>query len=198
VPQLASTGTTVLVLVIVLVGLGVAMVWLAVWLTRSTRTDVPALGPLEAMGTRGFRRGDEAGRTARLSDARPDGAPDPAPIVALEELPIADGDAGQAETELDQPENDAAEPVEQDVVAEPAEEAEEAENQEAEETVASPEPTVEEMPAAEEPAPPAEATPDAPPVVASVLLAPSPLELETDEDESVTTRPNGSRVEEPR
>ena len=79
-----STGTTVLVLVAALVLLGVAMICLTVWLVRSTRRDHVALGPLEVMGDRGFRREDPDARAGRLTGARPDGAPAPAPIVPLE------------------------------------------------------------------------------------------------------------------
>ncbi|MGH9270894.1 MAG: hypothetical protein ACRDZ2_06450, partial [Ilumatobacteraceae bacterium] len=80
-----STGTTVLLLIGALVALGVTMIVVAVWLVRSTRTDHVALGPLEVMGDRSFRRADEGARSTRLTTARPDGAPAPAPIVPLEE-----------------------------------------------------------------------------------------------------------------
>lgn len=86
-----STGTTMLLLVGALVVLGVTMVVVTVWLVRSTRTDHVALGPLEVMGDRSFRRADESSRSTRLTSARPDGAPDPAPIVPLEDAePIED------------------------------------------------------------------------------------------------------------
>ena len=102
-----STGTTVLLLVGALLVLGVAMVAVTVWLVRSTRTDHVALGPLEVMGDRSFRRADEGLRTTRLTTARPDGAPDPAPIVPLDEaedpVPV-----------------DAPVPVDDDATAEPA------------------------------------------------------------------------------
>ncbi len=81
-----STGTTVLLLVGALVVLGAAMVVVTVWLVRSTRADHVALGPLEVMGDRSFRRADESSRSTRLTTARPDGAPDPAPIVPLDEV----------------------------------------------------------------------------------------------------------------
>ena len=54
-----------------LLALGVAMVVTAVWLVRSTRTDVPALAPLEVMGDRGFA----GGRRRPHRDARPRCAP---------------------------------------------------------------------------------------------------------------------------
>lgn len=179
--QLASTGLTVLLLVAALVVLGVVMVWLAVWLTRSTRTDAPALGPLEAMGTRRFRRGDEAARTARLADARPDGAPVPAPIVAFEVLPVEGAEADQ-----EHPEEQTAEPEDTEAVNDPDEG----------DVIESPDPPVEAASVTEPAA--AEPTADAPEVVSSVLTAPSPLELETDEDEPVAERLEGARVEEPR
>lgn len=189
--QLASTGLTVLLLVAALVVLGVAMVWLAVWLTRSTRTDAPALGPLEAMGTRRFHRGDEAARTARLADARPDGAPVPAPIVAFEDLPVGgaaddpEEEEQQVETEhAEQPGEGAAEHV--DAMDHPAE-------VDPVEPSATP---VDDAPPRDEPTP--DPTAESPNVAASVLTAPSPLELETDEDEPVAERLEGARVEEPR
>jgi hypothetical protein len=77
----------------VLVVLGVAMICTAVWLVRATRTDVPALGPLEVMGDRRFRRRDADARETVLDAARPAGAPVPAPILepddVVAELPPA-------------------------------------------------------------------------------------------------------------
>ena len=69
-PLLGSTGSTTFVLVVLLVALGVAMLLVAVWLVRATRTDTPALGPLEVMGDRRFGRRDEAARVAILTGAR--------------------------------------------------------------------------------------------------------------------------------
>jgi hypothetical protein len=80
-PILGSTGSTTIVLACVLVVLGVAMICTAVWLVRATRTDTPALGPLEVMGDRSWRRRDAAGRAAMLAAARPAGALPPAPII---------------------------------------------------------------------------------------------------------------------
>ena len=77
----ASTGSTTLVLVVVLIALGLAMVLTAVWLVRATRSDTPALAPLEAMGTRRWTRADAERRTAVLDGARPKGALGPAPVV---------------------------------------------------------------------------------------------------------------------
>lgn len=91
---LASTGSTVLVLVAALVVLGIAMVVLAVWLIRSTRTDHPSLGPLETMGDRSFRRGREERREQKLASARSAGAPPPAPIVAFEDADEPSADLG--------------------------------------------------------------------------------------------------------
>ena len=85
--MVASTGTTVAVLVALLVALGVAMVAVAIWLVRSTRTDHPALAPLETMGDRSFRRASTDRRATRLSAARPPGAPQPAPTVPLDDEP---------------------------------------------------------------------------------------------------------------
>jgi len=83
----ASTGTTVAVLVALLVVLGVVMIAVAMWLVRSTRSDHPALGPLETMGDRSFRRASTDRQATRLAASRPPGAPDPAPIVPLDDEP---------------------------------------------------------------------------------------------------------------
>jgi hypothetical protein len=87
-PLLGSTGSTTLVLAVVLVALGLAMLVAAVWLVRATRRDLPLLGPLEVMGDRRFARRDAAGRAALLAAARPPGAPEPAPIVPIEDGPV--------------------------------------------------------------------------------------------------------------
>lgn len=79
-----STGSTTLLLVVVLLALGAAMIALAVWLVRATRSDPVALGPLEVMGDRHWRRADLDGRRSTLDRARPEGAPPPAPIVPLD------------------------------------------------------------------------------------------------------------------
>jgi hypothetical protein len=85
---IASTGTTVAVLVAVLVLLGLAMIVVALWLVRSTRTDPAALGPLEVMGERRWRKGDPDVRKANLDTARPQGAPPPAPMVPMVPLDV--------------------------------------------------------------------------------------------------------------
>ncbi len=85
----ASTGTMVTVLVAVLVVLGAAMIGVAVWLIRATRSDPSALGPLEMMGARQWRRGDADGRRTKLDTARPPGAlPPAAPAVAVDEVAV--------------------------------------------------------------------------------------------------------------
>ena len=81
---IASTGTTVAVLVAILVLLGLAMIAVALWLVRSTRTDPAALAPLEVMGDRRWRKGDADARQANLETARPPGAPAPTPMVPLD------------------------------------------------------------------------------------------------------------------
>jgi outer membrane biosynthesis protein TonB len=102
-PLLGSTGSTTFVLAALLVALGIAMLVAAAWLTRATRTDVPALAPLEVMGDRRFARRDGEARAAVLAGVRPEGAigptpmveiepePAPAPEPAVEDEPAADG-----------------------------------------------------------------------------------------------------------
>jgi hypothetical protein len=78
---IASTGTTLAVLVTLLVVIGSAMIGVAIWLVRSTRTDPGALAPLEVMGERRFRKDDVDGRLAHLDTVRPLGAPSATAIV---------------------------------------------------------------------------------------------------------------------
>lgn len=90
----ASTGTTTFVLVVLLVAVGVAMIMTTVWLVRTTRTDAPALGPLEVMSARRWTLADPDRRSAGLDSARPPGAVTPAPMVPFDERgPDADGAA---------------------------------------------------------------------------------------------------------
>jgi hypothetical protein len=84
---LGSTGSTTFVLATVLVACGLAMIVACLWLLRATRTDTPALGPLEVMGDRRFARRGEDARTSALTAARPEGAEGPAPMVEIEEEP---------------------------------------------------------------------------------------------------------------
>jgi hypothetical protein len=109
----ASTGTTVAMLVAVLVLLGLGMIVLALWLVRSTRSDPQALGPLEVMGDRRWRKGDADRRQANLDTARPAGAWPPAPMVAFES---GDGDTAGPNSDVTAAEGEAAE----DTVGEPA------------------------------------------------------------------------------
>ena len=95
-----STGTTILVLVAALLALALVMTSVAVWLVRSTRGDAPALAPLEVMADRAWRRATPDQRVEILTDARPDGALTPAPMLpdepdepdapASEPEPVAD------------------------------------------------------------------------------------------------------------
>jgi hypothetical protein len=109
---LGSTGSTTFVLAALLVALGLAMIAAAVWLVRATRTDVPALGPLEVLGDRGFTRRDAEARAAALAAARPEGALGPAPMVPIDEPEREVGPAPAAAS--------APEPVAHDEVPEPA------------------------------------------------------------------------------
>jgi hypothetical protein len=101
----ASTGTTVAMLVAALVLLGLGMIAVALWLVRSTRTDPRALGPLEVMGDRRWRKADADRRRTNLDTARPEGAAPPAPMLAVES---ADGDSAEG----DSAEGDSAEKCE--------------------------------------------------------------------------------------
>lgn len=109
-----STGSTTLVLVVVLIALGAAMVMTAVWLVRSTRSDAPALGPLEVMSARRWGRGDADRRAAQLTGARPAGALPPAPMVPF------DADPEPAAPPGDEPESEAAPAPEAEGSPEPA------------------------------------------------------------------------------
>lgn len=96
-PLLASTGTTTLIVVGALLVLAAAMVLVAVWLVRATRRDAAALGPLEVMGERRWRRADPPARAAALAAARPPGAPEPAPMIDVELVDPATSDASPSE-----------------------------------------------------------------------------------------------------
>ena len=67
---LASTMVTIVVLVSVLVVLGIALTIVGLRLVRATRTDPAALGPLEVMGERQWRRAGPAERSVVLASAR--------------------------------------------------------------------------------------------------------------------------------
>jgi hypothetical protein len=84
-------------LVAILALLGLGMIALAVWLVRSTRTDPQALGPLEVMGDRRWRKGDSDRRKANLDTARPASAGPPGPMVGLESGDV-DGDTAGGST----------------------------------------------------------------------------------------------------
>jgi hypothetical protein len=92
----ASTGTTVAMLAAALVLLGLGMIALAVWLVRSTRSDPQALGPLEVMGGRRWRKADADRRQVNLDTARPAGATPPVPMVVVES---GDGDTAGGSTD---------------------------------------------------------------------------------------------------
>lgn len=57
-----------------LVLLGLALAVATVWWWRSTRPEHPALGPLEMMGERRFRRSSDAERRQIIANSRPPGA----------------------------------------------------------------------------------------------------------------------------
>ncbi len=101
-----STGSTTLVLVVLLLALGAAMLLTAVWLVRSTRTDAPALAPLEVMGDRSWSKADGDDRSAKLTAVRPEGALPPAPMIPV------DDDEGE-------PDSAAVEPVPDESAVEP-------------------------------------------------------------------------------
>jgi len=106
---IASTATTTLLLVVALLAIAAAMVVLAVWLIRITRTDPPALGPLEVMGDRSWRRAGGDRRTETLAGVRPPGSSPPAPMVPFEEDELAaevDGGGSVTETSNAQREPD--------------------------------------------------------------------------------------------
>ena len=112
--SLASTGTTTLIVVLALLALAAAMVALAVWLVRATRRDAPALGPLEVMGDRSWRRADQSSRLTALAAARPTGALAPAPMIDYE--PAEEGASAEeslpAEEEEEEPSSADAEVAE--------------------------------------------------------------------------------------
>lgn len=73
-PVLASTARVVALLAGALTLVGILLMIVAIRLLRDTRTDPAALGPLEVIGDRSFRRADTDRRAEVLAKARPDGA----------------------------------------------------------------------------------------------------------------------------
>ena len=69
-----SASRTVYGAVVVLALIGVAFIFLAVWLYKSTRVDLSLLAPLETMSDRKWRRLDPASQRRLLDDERPEGA----------------------------------------------------------------------------------------------------------------------------
>ena len=85
--SLASIGDpdgtrTVTSIVALLVPIGLALLLVAVWMYRATRTDPDLLAPLEVMGVRKWRRGDPVWQRRRLDELRPAGARPLEPSVA--------------------------------------------------------------------------------------------------------------------
>jgi hypothetical protein len=74
----ASTAPLVYSLAAILVATAVVLTVIGVRQLRTSRRDPSALGPLEVMDDRRFRKGDDAQRAALLDNARPTGA-DPLP-----------------------------------------------------------------------------------------------------------------------
>ena len=106
IPVLISTigdpdGTRTLTsIVALLIAIGLALLLLAVWVFRRTRPDPELLAPLEAMGERGWRRGDPVWQRRRLDELRPHGAKPLAPSVAPPELDMS-FDAGPTASGFD-------------------------------------------------------------------------------------------------
>lgn len=98
-PVLAlSTAVATFVVVALLLLVAAAMIAVAVWLIRRTRRDAPALGPLEVMADRSWRRGTTDERDEILAAARPEGAPVPAPM-----LEVLDDEEAEVEAEIGEP-----------------------------------------------------------------------------------------------
>lgn len=103
IPTLSTIGDpdgarTVTSIVALLVAMGIALLLLAVWIFRSTRTDPELLAPLEVMGERSWRRKDPVWQRRRLDELRPPGAKPLDPSVAPPEIdeafeagPVASG-----------------------------------------------------------------------------------------------------------
>ena len=70
--------------------LGLLLAVGTVWWWRASRTEHPALGPLEAMGSRRWLRSDYASRQASLAKARPDDAARELPESARNPIDLAE------------------------------------------------------------------------------------------------------------
>ena len=73
-PALASTAPVVTLFAGALVIVGIVLVIVSFRLLRATRTDHAALGPLEVIGERSWKRADSDHRATALAKSRPDGA----------------------------------------------------------------------------------------------------------------------------
>lgn len=103
-----------LVLLAVLLGLGTWYWW------RTSKVEHPALGPLEVMGTRGWRKADYNTRARELEAARPANAIHEAEPVADDELDLAAIATSEPVAFDDFSDLLPAEPVAEPVMAEPA------------------------------------------------------------------------------
>ena len=79
----AESSRLVYSMVIGLVSIGVALILLAVWILRQTRSDLEVLAPLERMGDGDWRKRDPSTQRRMLDEVRPDGAQ---PLAAREPM----------------------------------------------------------------------------------------------------------------
>ena len=69
-----GSSRLVYAMVIGLAAVGVALVALAIWIIRQTRTDLEVLAPLERMGDGDWRKRDPSTQRRMLDEVRPEGA----------------------------------------------------------------------------------------------------------------------------
>jgi len=79
-------------MVIGLALIGVALILLAVWILRQTRSDLEVLAPLERMGDGDWRKRDPSTQRRMLDEVRPDGAQ---PLVREPMQPTIDAEFEQ-------------------------------------------------------------------------------------------------------
>ena len=93
-----DASRTVYAMVIALLLIGVALVFLAVWLFKQTKVDRGLLAPLETMSDRKWRRLDPASQRRLLDEERPEDA-EPRDLAPIQPSVDADFEAGTSKVE---------------------------------------------------------------------------------------------------
>ncbi len=93
-----SSTRTVYAVVLALGAIGVALIFIGLWIVRQTKPDPELLAPLERMADRLWLRQDPAQQRRTLDDARPEGA---RPALREKGVPEVDDDFTQSKPSVD-------------------------------------------------------------------------------------------------